>query len=654
MQGSVDPPQQEMQTLIGLLNQGKFEEVLRRTSVLAQRYSRSVVLYNIAGAANGGLLRSAAALARFDKAIQLKPDYADAYINRGNALQDLKRLDEAVASYDRAIQLSPGHVDAHYNRGNALQQLQRLDEAVASYDRAIHLSPGYVDAYHNRGNALWERKRLDEALASYDKAIQLSPGHVDAYYNRGNALRELKRFEEALASYDKAIQLSPGHGNAYYNRGTALYELQRLDEAVASFDKAIQLKPDFAEAYHNRGNALYELQRLDEAIASFDKALQLKPDYAAALSEMMVQKSHICDWTEEKYAADLSRIGVEGDAISPFSMLAEEDNPISHLERAKTWARETYAHPPAVVFGSSAEHRILRIGYFSADFHNHATMYLMASLFGLHDKRKVEIYAFSYDVSAPDEMRQRLLRAVDEFHDVGGVSDQAVAELARSKSIDVAVDLKGYTRHGRSGIFAHRAAPIQINYLGYPGSMGADFIDYIIADKVVIPKSAQEFYSEKVIYLPDSYQVNDSSREISNRQFKRSELGLPDDGFVFCCFNNNYKISPFEFDIWMRLLAEVEGSVFWLLRGNKWAEANLRKEAVARGIDASRIVFAEKMSLPNHLARHRCADLFLDTFNVNAHTTASDALWSGLPVVTKLGEGFPARVAGSLLNAAII
>jgi predicted O-linked N-acetylglucosamine transferase (SPINDLY family) len=293
----------------------------------------------------------------------------------------------------------------------------------------------------------------------------------------------------------------------------------------------------------------------------------------------------------------------------------------------------------------------LRIGYFSADFHDHATMYLMAKVFEAHDPEKFELYAYSFGPDGNDEMRQRLIKAVDVFDDVKMMNDKDIALLARQDQIDIAVDLKGHTKDSRPGIFAYRAAPIQISYLGYPGTMGADFIDYIIADKVVIPERHEPSYSDSIIHLPHCYQVNDNTRVISNLSMTKFEMGLPEQGFVFCCFNNNYKISPTEFDIWMRLLGKVEGSVIWLLKSNKWVENNLQSEAKKRGVSSDRLIFAEKIPQSEHLARHRLADLFIDTFNYNAHTTASDALWAGLPVVTKLGQGFAARVAGSLLTA---
>jgi protein O-GlcNAc transferase len=293
----------------------------------------------------------------------------------------------------------------------------------------------------------------------------------------------------------------------------------------------------------------------------------------------------------------------------------------------------------------------VRIGYFSADFHDHATMYLMAGVFEKHSKSDFEIYAYSYGPNTNDCMRKRLTAAVDKFHNVRQLCDFDIAALARDHEIDIAVDRKGYTQNTRLGIFAFKAAPIQISYIGYPGSLGAPFIDYIIVDPVVIPRAYESAYAEKIIFLPHSYQANDDMRPIAKTVYSRSQLGLPEDAFVLYCFNNSYKITPREFDIWMRVLSQIEASVLWLLEANKWVSQNLRSAAQTRGIDPIRLIFAPKLAHDEYLARHSCADLFIDTFNVNAHTTASDALWAGLPLVTNAGKGFAARVAASLLTA---
>lgn len=612
-----NPPTAQMDAVIALHTRGLTTDALAEAVRLLARYPNGEILLNLTGAL---------------------------YAATGH-------LDEAIAHYDRAIALAPDYVEAYSNRGNALKDVRRTDEALASFDEAIRLKPDYAAAHVNRGIVLYRTKRLAASLASYDRAIGIDPTSAEAYMNRGNVLRELRRFDDSLADFDRALALRPGHAETLVNRGGALKEMQRMDEALDSYDSAIAIAPHLPEAHFNRGTVLKYLKRPEEALEAHRRALALRPGYGLALSEAINLRAQMCLWDgEDEISAQLASRG-ESDVVLPFHMLHRSDDPAVQLDCARAWTRETCARVVAQPFAPRVPGDRIRIGYFSADFHGHATMYLMARLFELHDRDRFEIHAFSYGGKAQDSMRQRLLDTVHAFHDVAELDDAAIAALAREQRIDIAVDLKGWTETTRARLFAYRAAPVQLAYLGYPGTTGADFMDYILADEVIIPPGHEAHYAEKVVRLPQCYQVNDDRRKIADRIFARAELGLPERGFVFCCFNNNYKISPAEFDIWMRLLARVEGSVLWLLEDNRWAAANLRREAEARGIAADRLVFAPRMPLAEHLARHACADLFLDTFKVNAHTTTSDALWAGLPVLTKLGGSFAARVAGSLLHA---
>jgi len=357
----------------------------------------------------------------------------------------------------------------------------------------------------------------------------------------------------------------------------------------------------------------------------------------------------LCEENLDKLKVELSQ---SKPVTAPFPLLAVLDSPALQKTAAKVYAEIMFPERHALgCFDKGEPDRKIRIGYFSADFHNHATAYLMAELFEAHDSSRFELYGFSFGPNRNDEMRQRVSSAFDRFIDVRDKSDRQVARLSRDLGIDIAIDLKGHTQDARTGIFAEGCAPVQVNYLGYPGTMGVAYIDYVIADKTVIPAESQSDFTEKVVYLPHSYQVNDSRRRISDRVFTKKELGLPESGFVFCCFNNNYKILPSTFDSWIRILKAVEGSVLWLFEDNPTAARNLRKEAMARGVDGSRLTFAGRMPLGEHLARHQLADLFIDTLPCNAHTTASDALWAGLPVLTCMGKSFASRVAASLLKA---
>ena len=572
----------------------------------------------------------------------------------GVSLHKQGKVEQAKQIYEQVLVKQPKHFDALHMLGVLALQTNNHALAAELIGKAIEINPTSATAYLNMGAVLQAVRRLDEALVSYDKALALKPDYASAFNNRGNVLNDLKRLDEALVSYDKALALKPDYAEALYNRGTVLNDLKRLDEALVSFDKALALKPDFAEAFSSRGNALKELGRLDEALVSYGKALALKPDFEFLLGKKLHLQMHMCDWSDLSGQLDQLESALnEGRKVTyPFELLGLIDNPELQLPASKVSIESK--HPASDVLGDFIKREPggkIRIGYYSADFHNHATSHLMAELFEAHDHQRFELYGFSYGPDMQDEMRKRVSDGFDHFIDVTKKLDREVAKISRDLGIDIAIDLKGFTKDSRIGMFAERCAPIQVSYLGYPGTMGAPYFDYIVADKTVIPQESQQFYSEKIVYLPHCYQVNDSKRMISDKVFTRHELGLPESGFVFCCFNNNYKILPETFDVWMRLLKGVKGSVLWLIEDSPTAAKNLKKEAEVRGIDPGRLFFANKMSLGAHLARHRLADLFVDTLPYNAHTTASDALWAGLPVLTLSGKSFSSRVAASLLNA---
>ncbi len=598
--------------------------------------------------------RLAEAEAIYKEILSSQPEHFDALQLLATIAGQQNKLTEAIELFHSALKINPEHPASLNNCGNALQMLKRYDEALMSYERAIAVQPDNADTWCNRGVVLQALKRYEEALESYERAIALRPGYTLAYNNRSYTLLELKRYEEALLSYDKTLALNANYPEPHYNRGNALLELKRYEEAILSYDRAIKIKPDYAEAYGNRGNALKELKHLEDAVLSYERAITIKPDYDFLFGQWLHTKMKISDWrTFENDVQQLSeRIELNKKASSPFSVLALLDSPSMQKKAAEILVLEKYPSMELLPkIPKRARHKKIRIGYYSADYHNHATVYLMAELFEKHDREKFEIIAFSFGPDREDEMRKRAATAFDHFIDVQTKSDSEVAKLSRNMEVDIAVDLKGFTAHCRTGIFALGAAPIQVNYLGYPGTMGADYIDYLIADTTLIPESSTQHYNEKIAYLPYSYQVNDRERRIAGKVFTREELGLPTVGFVFCCFNNNYKITPATFDGWIRILKKVEGSVLWLFEDNPKAAENLRKEAVELGIEADRLIFAKRMPLTEHLARHRLADLFLDTLPCNAHTTASDALWAELPVLTCIGEAFASRVAASLLNA---
>jgi protein O-GlcNAc transferase len=647
------PPQAQLNSLIALYSQGQTQEALTASEALIKDYPNEPLLYNISGACYKALGQLDAAVKSYEQALSIKPDYVEAHYNLGVTLNDIGQMKAAAKSYEQVLSIKPDYADAHYNLGVTLQELGQMEAAVKSYEQALAIKPDYAEAHNNLGNTLKELAQPEAAVKSYEQALSIKPDYAEAHSNLGNTLKELGQIYAAVKSFEQALAIKPDYVEAHYNLGITFNDLGQLDAAVKSFEQALAIKPDYAEAHNNLGNTLKELGQLDAAVKSFEQALAIKPDYVKAHAQKLHQQSHMCDWCLwPEFNKIKDTLGIKEKSVSTFGLLSLEDAPERHLKRSKNYARETFKQTALPLpCKPKAMPLKLNIGYFSADFHNHATMYLMATLFKYHDRNKFQIFAYSYGPDKKDTMRDALVNGVDFFRNVTGKADQEIVDLTRQDKIDIAIDLKGYTQQTRTSLFAYRLAPIQMNYLGYPGTLGAGFIDYIIADDVVISPEQRQYYSEEIIYLPHSYQVNDHTREISARTLSRTEFGLPEQGFVFCCFNNKYKISPQEFDIWMRLLDNIKGSVLWLLRSNKWAERNLRKEAKKRGINPERLIFADKLSQDEHLARQRLADLFIDTFNYNAHTTASDALWAGLPVVTKQGQGFAARVAASLLTA---
>jgi protein O-GlcNAc transferase len=579
---------------------------------------------------------------------------AAALLQAGLKHQEAGRLAEAEAFYRRALAVQPNHADALYLLGVLAQRAGRADLAVEFFDQAIKSNKNSPPYFAQRARSLQALMRFDEALASYDRALALQPDHAETFNNRGIALGLMNRMTDALASFDRAIALKPNYAEALNNRAVAMRETNRLDDALASFDLALTFKPDDVQALSNRGSVLQELQRLDEALASYEKALALRPAHSDAFLGMLSCANALCDWDRMAALADQAIVHLTAKKCitAPFAILGYFGDPLFQLKCAENFVASMFPSlPQPICTGATWRHDRLRIAYLSADFRQHATAFLITELFELHDRSRFEIIAISSGMDDGSEARNRVVRACDRFIDVGSMSDDAIARLLHNEQIDIVVDLMGYSRGSRPGILARRPAPIQVSYLGYPGTMGAPFIDYIVGDRIVTPFEHQAFYTENIVHLPHSYQVNDTQRRIAGRAPTRHQAGLPDQGFVFCCFNQTYKITRDVFGAWMRLLQAVDGSTLWLLRDHDGTAQNLRGQAQKCGIDPLRLVFAGRMPPEDHLARHRLADLFLDTLPYNAHTTASDALWMGLPVVTQLGDAFAGRVAASLLDA---
>ena len=530
----------------------------------------------------------------------------------------------------------------------------QLQQALSDASQMLEKFPNSAVLYNIAGASNAGLMQFDAAIDKYKQSLKIKPDYAKAYNNMAVALNHKGDSKAAVDSCKQALKIDPDYADAYNNMGIALNDKGDRDAAIDSYKQALKINPHDAEVYNNMGVALVEKGELNAGIKSYEMALGIKPDYQDALVNKLKQQSRICDWTALKEDQNLiAKLGISTESLSPLSILPLEDSPKRHRVRSEILTKKLHGYktplPPAAK--PSQKPQRLRIGYFSADFCEHPVAYLMAKVLETHDRKRFEVYGYSIGPAKDDDMRQRLIEAFDVFIDVHNMTDLDVALLARQDKIDIAIDLTGYTKYHRAGIFAYRAASVQINYLGYPGTMGADFIDYIIADQNLIPMDSQKFYSEKLIYLPHHYQAQDNTLSISNNTPSRLDLGLPDKGFIFCAINNSYKIRMPEFDVWMRLLSHLDGSVLWLLESNNFVKDNLLKEAQARGISAERLVFAQGVSHETYLAQFRRADLYLDTFNYNAGATASNALWAGLPVLTKLGRGYTARMAGSLLTS---
>jgi protein O-GlcNAc transferase len=632
------------------------------------------------------LKRHDEALTAYDKALALKPDLAEAWLGRGHIFTELKRYDDAFVAYDRALELRPGLAEAWLGRGNVFTMLGHYDKAFAAYDRAIELKPDLAEALLGRGNVFTGLNRYNEALSAYDRALALKPdlagawlgrGTVfnklkrdeqaftaydralalesdlaEAWLGRGNVFAELRRHDEAFATYERALALKPDLAEAWLGRGNVLAELKRHNEAFAAYDRAVALKPDLAEAWLGRGNVFTEFSRYKDAVAAYDKALTLNPTLKYAVGNRLFAKLQMCDWTdlEAEVAQLLSMIREQKPSSRPFLTLAITASATDQLQCAKRFIQDQPIFAPHW-HGELYSHNRIRVAYLSADFCDHPVGHLAVGLFEYHNKSRFEIMAISFGSEENSTIRRRIEGASEHFIDVRHQSDQDVAELICQLEIDILVDLMGLTRGNRLDVLARRPAPIQVSYLGYLGSSGANFIDYLIGDEIAVPSDEQKHYTETIVHLPDCFLVNDNQLQIASHTPSRLDLGLPARGFVFCSFNNSYKFGRAVFESWMRLLHAVEGSVLWLLESNPEMVINLRCEAQRCGISHDRIVFAPRVELSSHLARQRSADLFLDTAPYNAGATAAAALWSGVPILTMMGETFVGRMAASTLHA---
>ena len=579
--------------------------------------------------------------------------------NKSKGFSDLlqkynnQEFKNVIKKADELIKIYPNENDLHNIQGASNAALGMFDKAIECYEKILKINPNSAIAYFNIAVMYDKLKSPKYAIKNYKNATKIKSDYADAHNNMGSAYKELNDFDRALNAYQKATLIQPNHAFAYNNMGNIYKDKGDHKKAIDAFEKAILFKKNYMEAFINLGDALKDIGKNTEAILVYDKVLEIQPANEKVIAHRNFLLRLICEWEKiEKDTAKISKLGIHEGDVGPFTVMTLEDSPERHKLRAvahteKKFPRrklQEYNHP-------KAKKNHIRIGYMSSDFKTHPVAFLIAKIIENHNKKQFKVYGYSIGPVVIDEMNIRLQKAFDVYKEIGHETDEQIATTIQKDNIDILIDLNGHTKDRRTGVLCLRPASIQINYLGFPGTMGADYIDYIIADKILIPDKFENFYSENIIRLPHSYMPTDNTRIISNKPVSRKEQGLPEDGIVFCCFNNSYKISSIEFDIWMLIVGRIDNSVLWLNIKNKLVRENICRAAQIRGIDPSRIIFANSSPMDEHLARYALADIFLDTFNFNAHTTASEALWAGLPVVTKLGKSFAARVAGSLLSA---
>jgi predicted O-linked N-acetylglucosamine transferase (SPINDLY family) len=594
----------------------------------------------------------------FRQATKIDPSIVEGHFNLAYALHQADDFTGARDAYQAALKIKPDYFQALINLSSVLEELKDLDEAIRLLEQAITLKPDEATCHYNLGSALMTAGRHEDALKSFDRVLEITPAHKDALFNRGLTYLALQRNREALDDFGRTLAIDPNDGDCYYQKGLAAQRLRFSDIAADAFVKASEFQPDNADAFLNGGNALEATKKYDKALQFYEKARKLKPDIPFIDGMLHSVRLHACDWADydKRVQTILSDIDAGRRIILPHGTLLINATREQRKKASEIWADLYFSAIQEKPFEDQPEppaDRKIRIGYFSADFHMHPVSMLAVRMFELHDRSQFEIFAFSMGLPSRDPLRLRVESSVDHFINIREMNDFEVINFTREHGLDIAVDMTGYTADGRPAIFALRAAPIQINYLGFSGTMGAKFMDYIIGDPVLIPPEHDEGYTEKVIRLPDTYMPSDPTRTISSASAVRAAHGLPETGFVFCGFNNPNKLCPPHFDIWMRILIAVPDSVIWMSSASAMTQDNLRKEAKQRGVDPARLIFASRVpDWADHLARHAAADLFLDTLPHNAHATANDALWGGLPVLTALGESYAGRVGSSLSCAA--
>ena len=638
---------------------GRLKEAERLYRKLLQDFPGHPEVLRMLGLADLQLGRFGDAVRFLNAAVQVDPDRPDSHAQLGAALAGLNRFEEAISHFHTALSLAPDQLETLVQLGMAQHQAGRNADAVESLAKAVRLAPGQPQLHYNLGIMQRAAGQLDNALASYQQAVRLAPDFAEAHYNLGNLYQDMGMFAESESAFRAAIAARPELAQAHDNLGNTLIALGRADEALAAYDQSLIHRPGHPKTISNRAGALAEAGRLAEAAKAYRLAIKKDPSLDESRSLLVHTLQKMCDWDAlERLEKDvLASLKTGTGTVRPFPLLAMASSTPADLLRCARAHIEAEVGDMAPAFSHSPQQRAdsrppLTIGYLSADFRRHPVAYLMADLLAHHNRQRVQVIAYSYGRNDNSAIRARIAEGADQFVDIAPLSHRASAQRIYDDRVDILVDLMGHTKGTRLAIMAQRPAPIQLSMLGYAGTTGADFIDYIVADSTVLPRESEAYYTEAPLRLPHCFMPNTRSHPTPNPALTRADFGLPEYGTVFCSFNASYKIAPSMFGRWMNILHQVSGSVLWLSLPNPVARKNLSREAEQQGIDPSRLIFADKLpAVEDHLARYRVADLFLDALPYNAHATTSDALWAGCPVLTCLGQGFQSRVAGSLLSA---
>ena len=587
----------------------------------------------------------------FKKALEIHPDFLEALNNLGFSYILIKDYNNARLCFEELLCKSPNDITALYRLGMTLEATKLFDKAIDCFQKVVDLSPKNVNALNSLGHLLNLKGDKSAALKKFEKGLEIKPDFFQLLLNLGIVSQEMRLYEKSEKYFLKALRIRPNDSTTYFLYGNFLKEIKNYDKALEAYKKCLNISPEMSKCINNIGTIYQDKKDFLQAVKYYKLALSIDKEHSFSKAGLIYCQMHLNDWSNYKdFLNWLPSLGLKDIPVEPLIFMALDNSPQRHLSRASFFYERKYKVKEDSL-SIKISNKKIKIGYFSSNFYDHPVMILMINIFERYDQECFEIYAYSLTKVIKNKYINRMIESGITIRDVSSLNNDQILEISRSDNLNIAVDLMGFTKQHRMHLFSRRIAPSQISYLGYPGSCGSDCIDYLIGDKTLIPSKLSKFYSEKILYLPHTYQILDTSLIPSNKVFTRSMFNLPEDSFVFACFNSNHKITPIEFDIWVKLLLEVDNSVLWLINSDRNAISNLYREASSQGLSEERIIFSPTINLEDHMARHHCADLFLDTFNYNAGITASLSLRSNLPLLTLAGESYTSRMGASLLAA---